>query len=252
MVWAAAVDGEPGVRHRDIAARARCRAGARSRRPARLTWLLDAALQDSAGLTRARRLRRRVHRPPRRSASGSFRSSRRQRCWTMGTCAVVTPRSRPPPTWPTSSARSTPPTARHARTTTWRPPNRSSRWCSDTRVTRRARPDPDTRRAHAAAGPLGAGAVLVQGRQGRRPHDQRAVGDGGDEARVPPGAELAALPDPGRRLVRVAARARSTSSPTTRTTSTAARWPWPGCGSTGSPRTTRRTSTRTGWSPRPC
>ena len=44
----------------------------------------------------------------------------------------------------------------------------------------------------------------------------------------------------------------STSSPTSPTTATAARSPWPGCGSSGSPRTTRRASTPTAWSPARC
>ncbi len=100
-------------------------------------------------------------------------------------------------------------------------------------------PRPGPHRAHAADGALGPGAVLGEGPEGWRPDDQRAVGVGRREAGVPPGVQRPPLPDPGRRLVRVAARHRSTSSPTTRTTPTAARWRWPGCGSTGSPRTTR-------------
>ena len=72
---------------------------------------------------------------------------------------------------------------------------------------RRGHPGPGHRRAQPAGGALGAGAVLGEGpvKGGARMINARSE-TAAREARVPPGAERAALPDPGRRLVRVAAR----------------------------------------------
>ena len=58
------------------------------------------------------------------------------------------------------------------------------------------------------AAALGAGAVLGPGSGDREPADQRAVGDGAREARVPFGVPAAAVPGPGERLVRVEPHAR--------------------------------------------
>src|SRR5580693_7500064 len=58
--------------------------------------------------------------------------------------------------------------------------------------------------ARAPAAPLGPGAVLGQGRQGRLPDDQRPGRDGGGQARLPRRLLQAPLPDPGRRLLRMA------------------------------------------------
>ena len=138
------------------------------------------------------------------------------------------------------------------RTTTSRPPSRSSRSSSGTRATTTAPRTPDTVERTLrlvrwglvpswAKDPKG-GARMINARSESR----RA------EARVPPRAERAALPDPGRRLVRVAARRRTHKQPVLHPLPDGARSRWPGCGSTGSRRTTRRASTRTAWSPRRC
>ena len=117
---------------------------------------------------------------------------------------------------------------------------------------RRGQPRPGHHRAHPAAGPLGPGAVLGEGRQGWRSHDQRTIGDGRREAGVPPGVERAALPDPGRWLVRVAARQGSQAA----LLHALPRRQLAGHGravgvleAQGRP---GRASTRTAWSPRPC
>ena len=64
----------------------------------------------------------------------------------------------------------------------------------------------------AAGGPLGAGAVLGQGSLDRQPHDQRAGGDGGLQARVPAGVHAPPVPAARGRLLRVAAAGRASDA----------------------------------------
>ena len=48
---------------------------------------------------------------------------------------------------------------------------------------------------------LGANSIVGQRFLGRRPDDQRAVGDGGDKACVPRGLQSSQVPHPGGRLL---------------------------------------------------